>query len=146
MNKIELLKEASKKKKLKVGSGGNKIIDVNQKIRMADIEEELDAKIDTGNDGYNVLHAENIQWNGDVVNFTSHGTEFEMTAVEKVEVVTADGSSDRPVVLFDIEFLGKEYTDVPFSLSDRSEMDEPVLLGEPFLKELRLIINLSKGK
>jgi hypothetical protein len=97
-DKFQLLREEADRKKRQVSSGGTEIAGVNQKISIEGIDIPLDAKIDTGNDGYNVLHAEGIEWTDASVKFTSHGASFEKDVVEKVEVLTSDGSSNRPVV------------------------------------------------
>lgn len=143
-DKFQLLREEADRKQRQIASGGTDIAGVNQKITIEGIDLPLDAKIDTGNDGYNVLHAEGIEWSEATVKFNSHGASFEKDVVEKVEVLTSDGSSNRPVVQFDVEFLGKKYSNVSFSLDDRSKMDEPVLIGEPFLREIRQIIRMTK--
>jgi hypothetical protein len=44
----------------------------------------------------------------------------------------------------DISIDGKMYKGVPFSVADRSENEDPILVGEPFLKKLNAIIDVNK--
>ena len=143
MNKFDLLREQRKAKEAE-SNIENIINGVDHKITVEGVDGELDAKIDTGNDGYNVIHADDIQWEDHMVTFTINGTPFEKTVVETVEVTTSDNTTTRPIVLLNITFLDSDYIDVPFSLDDRSGMDQPVLIGEAFLNEIEQIIKLSK--
>jgi RimK family alpha-L-glutamate ligase len=107
---------------------------------------KLESKADTGNGTINVLHAENIKKKNGKVTFD---TEFDRTLTmdiqDDMQVNIGKGIWDkRYVVNFDVEFGGKSYKDVPFSLSDRDDNDHAVLLGKDFLKQCNYSVNVSK--
>jgi hypothetical protein len=119
--------------------GVNEYIDVNGIGR-------LKAKIDSGNEAYNVLHGVDIEENGEEVTFTTVGNK-RIKAPRSGEIKIHIGSGvkeDRPIVVLDIKIDGKEYKSVPFSIADRSENEDPILVGEPFLKKLNAVIDVNK--
>jgi ribosomal protein S6--L-glutamate ligase len=101
---------------------------------------EFDAKVDTGNSGYNSIHATDIEINdkNKTVTFKFNGEE-KMTKPIASKIKLRTGSTKesdvRPTVLFDVEFNGKKYENVKFSLADRSHMRYKVLLGIRFLAQ-----------
>jgi hypothetical protein len=102
------------------------------------------AEADTGNSGYNVLHGKVLDIeNGRVSFYTLNNKLINKPVVEYITAVT--GSSDkekRPVVLFDITVNGMPHTSIPFSISDRSENEQKILLGKPFLKEITSFVRI----
>ena len=42
-----------------------------EQVKIPELQQTIPAKIDSGNDAYNVLHGENIQYNGNTVKFTT---------------------------------------------------------------------------
>jgi hypothetical protein len=105
----------------------------------------VDAKIDSGNEAYNVLHGTNIQINDNNVTFTTVGDKT-LTKPFNDTITIHIGSGvkeERPVVNFNIKLQGKDYTDVTFSIADRSENEEPVLVGEPFVKKINALIDVN---
>lgn len=103
------------------------------------------AKVDSGNDGYCVLHGEDIQYKDGSVSFkTDDGTVITKPIIDKISVnVGAGTSEDRPLVEFDIVINGETYENVKFSIGDRKENDEKVLLGLRFLKPLKAVIEIK---
>lgn len=103
------------------------------------------AKVDSGNDGYCVLHGEDIQYNDGSVSFkTDDGKVITKPIIDKISVnVGAGTSEDRPLVEFDIIVNGETYENVKFSIGDRKENDEKVLLGLRFLKPLKAVIEIK---
>lgn len=101
----------------------------------------LKAMSDSGNSAYNVLDGRDIEFNGDTVSFVT--TEKNLKIVDKkivdsIKIHIGSGvNEDRPIVLFKVNFLGKEYVNVPFSIADRSDNDTPVLLGKEFFEILK---------
>jgi ribosomal protein S6--L-glutamate ligase len=101
---------------------------------------EFDAKVDTGNSGYNSIHATDIQMNekNKTVTFKLNGEE-KMTKPIASKIKLRTGSTKesdvRPTVFFDVEFNGKKYENVKFSLADRGHMRYKVLLGIRFLAQ-----------
>ena len=119
--------------------GVNEYIDINGIGR-------LKAKIDSGNEAYNVLHGVDIEENGEEITFTTVGNK-RIKAPRSGEIKIHIGSGvkeDRPIVMLDIKVDGKEYKGVPFSIADRTENEDPILVGEPFLKKLNAVIDVNK--
>ena len=107
---------------------------------------KIKAKIDSGNEAYNVIHGVDVSEEGENVSFTTVGDK-RVTKPRKGEIKIHIGSGvkeDRPIVLMDIKINGKMYKGVPFSVADRSENEDPILVGEPFLKKLNAIIDVNK--
>lgn len=105
------------------------------------------AKIDSGNQGYNVIHGTNVEeLPGNKVKF--------LTADNKTVSFKKHGDIDihigstveekRPVILLNFKMGSQFYKDVPFSIADRSKNEEKVLIGEPFLKKLNAVIDVNK--
>jgi hypothetical protein len=105
----------------------------------------VNAKIDSGNEAYNVLHGINTNINGNSVTFTTVNDQH-LTAPLVDTTIIHIGSGvkeERPVVSLNIKLKGKTYKNIPFSLADRSENDEPVLVGEPFIQDIGALIDVS---
>lgn len=105
--------------------------------------EEYTAKIDTGNSGYNMMHAEDIKDNGDhTVTFKlPNGKKVTKKIVSRITVKSGIGTKKRLVVLMDIEFHGKRYPNIKFSLGDRSHMSTKVLIGLQFLSKTGMVVD-----
>jgi RimK family alpha-L-glutamate ligase len=98
----------------------------------------LVGKIDTGNSGYNSIHATDIK-----IDEKNHSVSFKllgkypMTKKLASRVKVKQGSSKkvivRPVVYFPVEFQGRDFEEIKFSLQDRSHMKYSVLVGVRFL-------------
>jgi hypothetical protein len=103
------------------------------------------AKVDSGNDGYCVLHGSNIKYKGEEVTFkTDKGKTITKPFIDKISVnVGAATHEDRPVVEFDIKIKGEIYKKVKFSIGNRKENDEKVLLGLKFLKPINAVIEIK---
>ncbi len=108
---------------------------------------EYTAKIDTGNSGYNMIHAENIKDNGDhTVTFgLPNGKKVTKKIASRITVKSGIGEKKRLVVLMDIEFHGKKYTNIKFSLGDRSHMSTKVLLGLQFLSKTGMVVDPAEA-
>jgi hypothetical protein len=100
------------------------------------------AKIDSGNDGYCVLHGEDIDINKDVVSFTTaHGKRIELPLIDVISINIGGGVEEkRPVINLDFLLKGKEYKNQRFSIGNRSTNDEKVLIGLKFLEPLNATI------
>jgi hypothetical protein len=105
------------------------------------------AKIDSGNQGYNVLHGTNItEIDENKVKFQTVGDKT--VSFEKrgdIQIYAGKSDETRPVIYLNIKMGNQFYQDVPFSITDRSENDEPVLIGEPFLKKIHALIDVNKA-
>ena len=102
------------------------------------------AKVDSGNDAYCVLHGEDIDINGEDVSFTTDsGKLIKTKLVDTITINVGAGVEEkRPIVLFDITLNGKSYQGVKFSIGNRKDNEEKVLLGLKFLKPLKAKIEL----
>jgi hypothetical protein len=103
-------------------------------------------KVDTGNNAFNVIHGIDVKPNGKEVEFTTIGDKrIKKDILDNVVINIGSGIKEtRPVILFNVKLHGKEYPDVKFTLSDRTENTEPVLLGKDFLSTLGKLIDINK--
>lgn len=107
----------------------------------------VDAKVDSGNGAYNVLHGINLDQNGDTVSFeTVDGKKLSKKIQEFIDINIGSGNVEkRPVVLFDISVGGKPYPNTPFSIADRADNEHKVLLGKNFIEKLGGLIDVTKN-
>ncbi len=126
--------------------------DLNTKIILPVVEDlyiegigVIKAKIDSGNEAYNVLHGINTNINGDIVTFlTVSDKKMSAPLVDTTVIHIGSGvKEERPVVALDIKLKNEMYHNIPFSLADRSENEEPVLIGEPFIRDIGALIDVS---
>lgn len=108
----------------------------------------IPARIDTGNTGYNVLHALTVTpIDKDKVRFTTIGDKtLEKDIKGTIEVLAGGKNHNRYVVHFNLRIGSQFYQDIPFSLTDRSSNEEKVLIGEPFLKKMNAVIDTAKAE
>tara|TARA_B100000214_G_C23905622_1_gene598711 strand:- start:275 stop:712 length:438 start_codon:yes stop_codon:yes gene_type:complete len=107
---------------------------------------DIDAKVDSGNGAFNVLHGDIISKRGEnIIISTVNNKKLKKKVVDTVIIHIGSGNKEeRPVVLFDITFDGKKYKDVPFSIADRSENEYPVLVGKDFVSKIDKLIDVDK--
>lgn len=100
------------------------------------------AKVDTGNDAWCVLHGEDIKVENDTVSFkTDEGELIQRPLVDKIIVNVGAGTEEsRPIVEFDITLKGKKYNKIKFSIGDRKDNDEKVLIGLKFLTDINATV------
>jgi len=109
----------------------------------------VDAKIDSGNDSNNVLCGTDIQLiekNGHkYVKFKSVGNkELTRPLLDLVSIHIGAGEEEkRPLVALDIVFGDTLHKMVPFSIGNRTDNDQPVLIGKKFLQQLGLVIDVN---
>lgn len=109
----------------------------------------LIGKVDTGATTSS-LHATNIQVSGNRVSFvcpdiSSNSITMELAGSQ--EVHSADGGGQaRPMVKFDVTVNGQSLSGVAFNLNDRSNMDDPVLIGQNILQAGNFIIDVNKDE
>jgi len=123
----------------------NPIFGVNEFIEIDGLG-KLKAKIDSGNEAYNVLHGVDISEDGENISFTTvDNKKIKAPRAGDIKIHIGSGvKEDRPIVKLNIKINGKEYKDVPFSIADRTENEDPILVGEPFLKKLNALIDVNK--
>lgn len=123
----------------------NSVIGNTEKIFIDEIGETV-CKIDTGNNAFNVLHGVNINVDGDTVEFdTINNKRVKKKIIDNAIINIGSGiKEDRPIMLFNVKLGDKEYPEVKFTISDRTENSEPVLLGKDFLSTLGKLIDVNK--
>ena len=106
----------------------------------------IEAKVDSGNGAYNVLHGYNIIENGNKVTFFTVGDKkITKELIEKIDINVGSGHvEERPVVEFDIEIGDKQYPNTKFSIGDITDNEYKILVGKDFIEELGGIIDVSK--
>ncbi len=111
---------------------------------------ELQAKIDSGNGGYNVIHGTDFHQQGNELMFTTHDSfghekKMQSTVIDTIEVNMGGGNIEsRPVIELDIKFAGEDYKKIPFSVSDRSSNTNPILISKGFVEnELEALIDVG---
>ena len=114
---------------------------VSEEVKIDGVE--YTAKIDTGNSGYNMIHGEEIKDNGNhTVTFKlPNGKKVTKKIVSRITVKSGIGVKKRLVILMDVEFHGKKYTNVKFSIGDRSHMSTKVLFGLQFLSKTGMMVD-----
>lgn len=125
------------------------IIGVEEPILIKPVGEFV-AKIDSGNSGYNVIHGENMQRQGKMLFFTTHDKNGMVKNVSKPihdEVTINMGGGyveTRPVILLDVKFADTDYKKIPFSVSDRTQQTNKVLICKDFVcNQLKALIDPS---
>jgi hypothetical protein len=130
-----------------------KIVGRREIISIIDLELfNLDAKVDTGADS-NALHCDHIEISDDEqnVSFTLldevheayHGKRMTFPLYKIKKVKSSNGQLQlRPSIKVTVEFFGKKYKSV-ISLTDRSDMKFPMLIGRKFLKD-RFLVDVAK--
>lgn len=112
--------------------------------------ESVQAKIDTG--AYtSSIHASKIRTDGEVLSFylpievmgKAINKKFQTKSFTKKIIRSSNGKAEsRYVIKTKIILFSKSYT-TEFSLSDRSLMKNPILLGRKLLKD-RFLVDVSK--
>ncbi len=129
-----------------------KIIGTIELISILDLElYDLDAKVDTGADS-NALHCDDITIDADnFVHFTLldeihesyHGKRVVMPLYKVKKVKSSNGEiQERASIRVNVEFFGKNYKTV-VSLTNRSDMRYPMLIGKQFLAN-KFLVDVSK--
>lgn len=104
---------------------------------------QITGKIDTGAH-QSSLHATNIQVDGDIVRFEYEGRYFQSSMETEQQVSSADGGTTaRPVITADIKINEQTITTL-LNLNDRSEMPEPLLIGQDIIRTAGLSIELPE--
>ena len=128
----------------------NKPLGLIETITFTDLG-PIEAKVDSGNGAYNVLHGLPIE--GDKFN-TGVGEEISFKTVDDkiitkpvVELIDINIGSGvietRPVVEFDIEIGDKNYPNTKFSIGDREANEYKILVGKDFIETLGGVIDVS---
>tara|TARA_A100000172_G_C3027994_1_gene105523 strand:+ start:546 stop:962 length:417 start_codon:yes stop_codon:yes gene_type:complete len=105
----------------------------------------VEAKIDSGNGAYNVLHGLNIaEDNGHITFDTINNKSLKKKLEEYIDINIGSGNIEkRPVVKFDIEIGDKKYPGTKFSIGDREANEYKILVGKEFIEQLGGLIDVS---
>jgi hypothetical protein len=108
----------------------------------------VDARVDTGAEICS-LHVDTLKIipNTNTVQFTASELSdrlITMHARATENVKSANGESQRIVVMMDIRIDGKNLSGVLFNLADRSNMEFPVLIGRNALEKGKFLIDPAK--
>ena len=106
------------------------------------------AKIDSGNEAYNVLHGIDIKDNGDdTVTFTTiNDKKITLPCTGSIDINIGSGNIEsRPTVVLDITLKNKRYPNITFSIADRADNEQQVLIGEPFIERLNALVDVKRG-
>jgi hypothetical protein len=127
------------------------IIGCKEIISIIDLELfDLDAKIDTGADS-NAIHCDEIQIKDNMVSFrlldeihpAYHGKKITMPIYKIKKVKSSNGQvQQRPSIKVKVDFMGNIYESV-ISLTDRSDMKFPMLIGRKFMAN-KFLVDVSK--
>ena len=129
-----------------------KIIGKKEIISILDLElYDLDAKVDTGADS-NALHCDDIFVDEDnIVHFklldevheAYHGKKMQVPLYEMKKIRSSNGTlQHRPSIRVEVEFFGERYSTI-ISLTNRSDMQYPMLIGRKFMSG-KFLVDVSK--
>jgi hypothetical protein len=106
---------------------------------------EVLAKIDSGNEAHNVLHGVDIQYNGDNITFnTINNKQLTLQKTGEIEINIGSGNIEkRPTVSLNFELKNQPYRDITFSIADRADNEQQVLIGEPFIRKINALIDVK---
>ncbi|DAB28527.1 MAG: clan AA aspartic protease [Sulfurimonas sp. RIFOXYD12_FULL_33_39] len=129
-----------------------KIIGCTEVISIPDLQlYDLDAKVDTGADS-NAIHCDDIHVDKegivhfkllDEVHTAYHGKKVSVPLYQMKRVKSSNGKVQlRPSIKVKVNFFGKDYMTV-ISLTDRSDMKYPMLIGRKFLAN-KFLVDVSQ--
>jgi hypothetical protein len=103
----------------------------------------VEAKLDTGNGSFCVIHAEEYEVDGNKVTWLFNGKEItsELESERTIKVGgLKTGTVDRPVIWLDVKFRGETYR-MRFALNYRGDRKTYLLMNRNFIRKANLIIN-----
>lgn len=115
------------------------VIGIEEPVLVKDLGEIL-AKIDSGNGGYNVIHGEDIIYQGNYISFLTYdgmGNPKRMSkkVVEELEIHIGGGIvQKRPVIQLDVKFANEDYKKILFSVTDRTDNSHKILISKDFVE------------
>lgn len=133
--------------KIKEDTENRPILGVTEYITIDGIGSVI-AKIDSGNEAYNVLHGVNIKHNSDdTITFTTiNDKKITLPCTGNIDINIGSGNIEsRPTVILNIILKNKHYNGVTFSIADRADNEQQVLIGEPFIERLNALIDVKQG-
>jgi hypothetical protein len=126
---------------------GRPVLGVTEYITIDGIGSVI-AKIDSGNEAYNVLHGVDIQDNNDntITFITINNKKITLPKTGSIDINIGSGNIEaRPTVTLDIILNNTKHNGITFSIADRADNEQQVLIGEPFIKRLNALVDVKKG-
>ena len=102
---------------------------------------DLIAKFDTGNAKFSVIHAEDVEVNGNKITFTHGDKTITTKLVGDYISITGGGEDKRYLVDLDFEFAGSSYGKITFGLDNRDNFNTDVLLNRKTMRMLNVMVN-----
>jgi len=102
---------------------------------------DLIAKFDTGNAKFSVIHAEDVEVNGNKITFTHGDKTITTKLVGDYVSITGGGEDKRYLVDLDFEFAGSSYGKITFGLDNRDNFNTDVLLNRKTMRMLNVMVN-----
>jgi ribosomal protein S6--L-glutamate ligase len=105
------------------------------------------AKFDTGNGSHScslTYDEMELDRKNKKIKWKLGKSNFEHDIVGYSETRVGEKVYNRPIILLDIEFAGKLYTDIEVSLVDRSDKTTPFLVNRKFMERIGCSVNPSK--
>lgn len=120
------------------------VLSVIETITIDGVGEVL-AKIDSGNEAHNVLHGVDIQDNGDSITFnTVNNKQLTLQKTGEIDINIGSGNIEkRPTVSLNFKLKNQLYRDITFSIADRADNEQQVLIGEPFIRKINALIDVN---
>ncbi len=133
--------------------GGKEIVGEVEWIGLPSLGTALKARVDTGatsssltaheitrfeRDGQNWVRFQLALTEEDEVGEHLHSIWLEAPVVRRARIIQAAGSESRPVIRLPVK-LGRIEQSAEFTLSDRSQLTYPVLLGRRFLMDMAVV-------
>jgi hypothetical protein len=120
------------------------VLSVIETITIDGVGEVL-AKIDSGNEAHNVLHGVDIQDNGDSITFnTVNNKQLTLQKTGEIDINIGSGNIEkRPTVSLNFKLKNQPYRNITFSIADRADNEQQVLIGEPFIRKINALIDVN---
>ena len=120
------------------------VLGVIETIVIEDVGKVL-AKIDSGNEAHNVLHGVEIQDRGDSITFnTVNDKQLTLRKTGEIDINIGSGNIEkRPTVSLNFKMKNQLYHDITFSIADRADNEQQVLIGEPFIRKINALIDVK---
>lgn len=117
-----------------------------ERITIEDIG-DVTAKMDTGNGAACVINADKWEVKDKKIIWWHDGKKFEhdQKGTKHIRIRDSNGEfMERPTIYLNVEFNGKKYKDVEFTVSNRMGMSTSALMNRKFIRMANLTINPAK--
>lgn len=104
---------------------------------------KVEAKLDTGNGSFCVIHATEYEVDGNKVTWAWKGKEItsDLEGIRTIKIGgLKSGVVERPVIWMNVTFRGETYK-MRFALNDRSDKKTYLLMNRNFIRQANLVIN-----